>query len=126
MLAFSKNEVKDQFELVNKFCKKKFPNGVSLEDIRKQEISALKLYLKAYISNVESGNTKSNSKCKKLRLEWYFLETIEKVLELNNLKQLQNLDFCINDFENQYNLFSNYVKKAQYFSYNQEDDLSRE
>lgn len=125
MEQFSREDIKKFFSMANEYFKKRYPNGIDIVSLSKDEIDALKLYLKFYEKNIQQGKIRYNSAIKKARTEWFILETIEKILKMNNFDKADNLEFCLDSPDSQIDLFLNYIQKEQYNSYILNDDLDR-
>ena len=125
MEQFSREDIKKFFSMANEYFKKRYPKGIDLVSLCKDEIDALKLYLKFYEKNIQQGKIRYNSAIKKARTEWFILETIEKILKMNNFDKADNLEFCLDSPDSQIDLFLNYIQKEQYNSYILNDDLDR-
>lgn len=125
MEQFSREDIKKYFSIANEYFKKRYPNGIDLVSLCKDENDALRLYLKFYNKNMQQGKIRYNSAIKKARIEWFILETIEKIMKINNLDKAENLEFCLNSTDSQISLFLDYITKEQYNSYILNDDLDR-
>lgn len=121
MEKFSSSDINNIFIGANKYFTKKFPDGVSLTEIKSIETDALKKYLKVYIKNLQYGKTRYNTEERRLRNEWFLLESIENIMTINQMEQAKDLSFCI-DSKAQINMFSEYIKQNEYSSYSDEFD----
>ncbi len=116
MEKFSKSEINKIFMGANEYFTKKFPDGVSISEIRDLETSTLKKFLKMHIKNLQQGKTRYNSETNKLRNEWFLLETIEKIMTVNEMEEAKDLSFCINS-SSQIDKFSEYLSQNEFSSY---------
>lgn len=124
-MEFSKSEIENILNFTNEYFKKEYPNGISLQEILQDEDKAFKRYIKFMSNSIEKGKIRDNSKCSKLRYNWFVLETIKKVMKMNNLEQIDNFDFCINSLDSQSNKLLDYIKQEKYQSYLTEYSLDK-
>lgn len=124
-MEFSKSEIENILNFTNEYFKKEYPNGVTLQEILLNEDKAFKRYVKFMANSIEKGKIQDNSKCNKLRYRWFVLETIKKVMKMNNLEQIDNFDFCINSLNKQSNKLLEYIKQEKYQAYLTEYSLDK-
>lgn len=125
MAKFTTEEIKMFFDLAVTYFEVRYPNGASIDEIRQAEEHALKKYLNLYSKNLDNGKIRHNSDCKKARNKWFVLETIEKIMDMNNLNFAENLDFCTTEQASQIELFMQTVSREEYESYLEDTDLSK-
>lgn len=123
MSNFSKQDILKIFKMSDLYLKQKYPNGTTVEEISMQENLAFKQYVKFLSKNISLGKTRYNRKCEQLRVNWFVLESILKIMKMNKLNNVENLNFCFENFDQQSNLFSEYLKTEIYKSYL--DDLEK-
>ena len=123
MAKINQKKVKQYFQIAIIYFEKLYLNGASLHQIKVDEENALKDYLNLFKKNIQNGKNKYNSQCNKARNKWFILETIEKILKINNLDFAKNLDFCITDEQEQVQKFIDNVYQEEYESYFTDDDL---
>lgn len=123
MSNFSKQDILKIFKMSDLYLKQKYPNGTTVEEISMQENLAFKQYVKFLSKNISLGKTRYNRKCEQLRANWFVLESILKIIKMNKLNNVENLNFCFENFDQQSNLFSEYLKTEIYKSYL--DDLEK-
>ncbi|MBE7074483.1 MAG: hypothetical protein E7376_00665 [Clostridiales bacterium] len=123
-MTFSETEVRGIFKHAHSYFYKAFPGGVTLQEVVSLEQNALKRYLKLCSKNIKDDNMQRTSNTRKARLEWFLLETIEKVMSMNSLGFAQNIDFCLNS-EEQVQKFIKYIENEKYKSYLNDDDLNK-
>lgn len=123
MSEFSKQDILKIYKMSDLYLKQKYPNGTTIEEIITQENLAFKQYVKFLSKNISLGKTRYNRKCEQLRVNWFVLESILKIMKMNNLNNVKDLNFCFENFDQQSNLFSEYLKTEIYKSYL--DDLEK-
>lgn len=124
-MDLSKEDIQKILVIANKYFAKNFNNGATLQEITHYEEVAFKKYIKCYAKNLEHGKTRYNGECKKLRDNWFMLETIKKLYKINNLEKAENLDFCTESLALQTDKLYEYIKKQKYNSYTEEADLEK-
>ena len=124
MEQFSDAEIKKYFNMAKIYFDKAFPSGTDIVSIKKAEEKALKKYLNFYTKNLDKGKDTYNSSLKKARYEWFILETIEKIMEMNDLQILDSID--LNSLYNQIDKFKEFIDENKYESYLEEQDFGRE
>ena len=125
MEQLPREDVVKYFKIANEYLKTQYPIGVDFNTLCKDETEALKLYLKFYSKNLKQGKIRYNSNIKKARIKWFILETIEKIMKMNNLDRINNLDFCFSSMEQQIDLFLDFTQKENYNSYLLDDELEK-
>lgn len=124
-MDLSKTDVKNILIVSKEYFDKHYENGATLQDIINHEELAFKKYINCYAKNIEQGKIRYNGECKKLRDKWFLLESIEKLLKLNNLDKVENLDFCMESLSEQTDKFYEYIQQEKYNSYIEETDLKK-
>lgn len=125
MDRFTKSELEEMIVNATEYFKQTFPSGATFDIVKKCEEVAFKKYIGIYTKNIQSGNTRYNSKCKKARDIWFTLESIKCIMEVNNLSNAVNLDFCIDNLDQQSDLLGEFINSHSYQSYLQEQDFNR-
>ena len=123
MSEFSKQDILKIYKMSDLYLKQKYPNGTTIAEIITQEDLAFKQYVKFWSKSVSQGKTRYNRKCERLRVNWFVLESILKIMKMNKLNNIENLNFCFENFDQQSNLFTEYLKTEIYKSYL--DDLEK-
>ena len=122
MEQISLNDTKNIFTKAIDYFNANFEDGINLLEVTRKEELAFKKYINSFTINIEKGKTRYNALCIKTRTEWFMLETIKKIMEINRLKETSTLQFCLDDFDKQSKMFLEYIKQERYKSYLVEDE----
>ncbi len=116
MVNYSYGDIEKIFSQTNVFLTKAFPNGVSYKQIQEIENTAFKNFVKILVKNIDQGKIRYNSDCKKARQKWFLLETIEKIMEMDNLEHIDNLGIYLKSSD-KIKKYQKYLSEKEYDSY---------